>query len=361
MDTKQCSKCGETKNIDAFAFTDKTHTKLRASCKACRLKKLPPKILPPEGTKTCIGCGETKNELEFRKQGGGRRRSRCKTCEGKKSLTVSDRFWTKIDKHEDKECWIWQGAQTSSGNGSFAINHWKTTSAHRFSYQIAFGEIPEKTDVRQSCSNKLCCNPQHLFLKPKMNIQPGDKKDLLTYIRPTEDRLGNGIVWEAKCDCGNITFVRPRTTRSCGCLHIISAKENGMGTRKYDPMIATARNVWVRYKTIDRAKEREMTIDFETFYTLSQENCYYCGSPPSNKANKAVAAAYASDFAKENGDFIYSGLDRLDSSKGHTPDNVVPCCRDCNRMKMDMSLEKFERLVEAIAERIRLRKAQQSI
>lgn len=46
----------------------------------------------------------------------------------------------------------------------------------------------------------------------------------LTAIRPTEKRLCGAVVWECRCDCGNITYVslgnlKSRGTRSCGCLH----------------------------------------------------------------------------------------------------------------------------------------------
>jgi 5-methylcytosine-specific restriction endonuclease McrA len=29
------------------------------------------------------------------------------------------------------------------------------------------------------------------------------------------------------------------------------------------------------------------------------------------------------------------GIDRVDNSIGYTPDNCVPCCTQCNRIKLD--------------------------
>tara|TARA_R110000822_G_scaffold63045_1_gene155137 strand:+ start:76 stop:567 length:492 start_codon:yes stop_codon:yes gene_type:complete len=36
-----------------------------------------------------------------------------------------------------------------------------------------------------------------------------------------------------------------------------------------------------------------------------------------------------------------TGLDRKDNDKGYTPDNVVPCCRGCNRKKQTKPYEQY--------------------
>ena len=40
-------------------------------------------------------------------------------------------------------------------------------------------------------------------------------------------------------------------------------------------------------------------------------------------------------------DNVKIGIDRVDSSKGYTIDNVVPCCSKCNWMKGVLSKEDF--------------------
>jgi len=57
---------------------------------------------------------------------------------------------------------------------------------------------------------------------------------------------------------------------------------------------------------------------------MMSSNCNYCDAPPSN-----VSSAGCS----RTGSFAYSGIDRVDNSRGYEPDNVVPCCIDCNRAK----------------------------
>lgn len=45
------------------------------------------------------------------------------------------------------------------------------------------------------------------------------------------------------------------------------------------------------------------------------------------------------------------GVDRVDSSKGYTIDNVVPCCDICNRMKLDKDITEFFDTIKRIYEK----------
>ncbi len=166
----------------------------------------------------------------------------------------------------------------------------------------------------------------------------GQKHYFLIFIQPTIERRGGSVIWEAQCDCGKTTFVAPKdvargNTKSCGCRE----------RRTYDPIISSAHRVWKRYK--------EDGLSFDNFYRLSQEECFYCGSSPSNKHNSAKEYK-AGERQRIEGDFIYNGLDRLDSSKGHTLDNVVPCCWTCNNMKSNHTMEEFKAHVKRLYERI---------
>jgi predicted nucleic acid-binding Zn ribbon protein len=82
-----------------------------------------------------------------------------------------ERFWSQVKK--SKGCWLWGGAVTGSGyglihmGGSKANGDITTRSAHRFSWELHIGPIPDGMEVLHDCpggDNPLCVNPGHLWL-----------------------------------------------------------------------------------------------------------------------------------------------------------------------------------------------------
>lgn len=83
-------------------------------------------------------------------------------------LTVSAqaRFWDKVTKGGDDECWIWTGSTSGYWpyeRGHLGING-STVNSHLVSWVIANGRIPVGMNVLHKCDVMLCVNPLHLFL-----------------------------------------------------------------------------------------------------------------------------------------------------------------------------------------------------
>lgn len=163
----------------------------------------------------------------------------------------------------------------------------------------------------------------------------GKKFDKWFVIKRVPNR-GRNVYWLCKCVCGverevDGVNLKERRSKSCGCYRPELISNSNKENSKIEHGLATKRTVFRLY--VAGAKRRNLSFDltFEQFIDLSQKSCYYCGIEPSTIRK--------SDH--DNGDFIYTGLDRKNSKLGYTLDNVVPCCFKCNRMKSDNSIEEF--------------------
>src|SRR4051812_27415515 len=81
---------------------------------------------------------------------------------GKPKLSLADRFWPKVVKRGKNECWLWIGAKNPHGYGRLGGK--PNRPAHRLSYEINVGPIPDGLCVCHKCDTPLCVNPNHLFL-----------------------------------------------------------------------------------------------------------------------------------------------------------------------------------------------------
>lgn len=69
-------------------------------------------------------------------------------------------FADKVNVDATTGCWVWNKS-TREGYGQLMVNGYPWT-AHRYSYTLANGPIPDNLLVRHQCNNRLCCNPAHL-------------------------------------------------------------------------------------------------------------------------------------------------------------------------------------------------------
>lgn len=130
---------------------------------------------------TCLHCG---NQFFAKpsvvKRGGAKYCS--KQCEvdsrTSRAIPLEQRFWKHIQKTE--YCWLWAGSKDKKGYGRINRNG-SPILAHRLSWEIHFGLIPDGLSVLHRCDNPPCCNPEHLFLGDQLeNMQDCSRKDRTT-------------------------------------------------------------------------------------------------------------------------------------------------------------------------------------
>jgi hypothetical protein len=84
--------------------------------------------------------------------------------------TLAERFWSKVDKRGPDECWPFTGR--TNGNGAYPGYGWirgpeanrRPLAAHRISWELHNGPIPDGLFVLHKCDFPPCTNPAHLFL-----------------------------------------------------------------------------------------------------------------------------------------------------------------------------------------------------
>jgi hypothetical protein len=81
--------------------------------------------------------------------------------------------------------------------------------------------------------------------------------------------------------------------------------------------------VYKEYQQSAKKRDLEFDLTQDELNNLIFQPCFYCGNVPGSGPTDRV------------------GLDRIDSDKGYTKDNILPCCATCNYAKQRLSIDEF--------------------
>jgi hypothetical protein len=88
--------------------------------------------------------------------------------------TLEKRFIAKVAAMESGICWLWTGSRYPTGYGQL-WNGERPEQAHRISYRLRHGAIPDGCEIDHLCRNRGCVNPEHLRAVPhRENMRVSD-------------------------------------------------------------------------------------------------------------------------------------------------------------------------------------------
>lgn len=133
-------------------------------------------------------------------------------------IPLEVRFWSKVDKTET--CWIWTGATHPFGHGHIKVDG-EVKNAHRVSYEIAYGPIPDGLHIDHLCRNPGCVRPDHLEpVTPIENVMRGESGHAVN-ARKTHCVRGHEFTPENTYEWGST-----RACRTCRKFHADKANAN---------------------------------------------------------------------------------------------------------------------------------------
>lgn len=77
---------------------------------------------------------------------------------------IAERFHEKYVPVPFSGCWLWTAGINERGYGIMGVSAYRVDKAHRISWRLHYGEIPDGANVLHRCDVPGCVNPSHLFL-----------------------------------------------------------------------------------------------------------------------------------------------------------------------------------------------------
>lgn len=132
---------------------------------------------------------------------------------------------------------------------------------------------------------------------------------------------------DGRAQCGRCFSVEHKERCSkCGEIRCVASRQGGVLCATCYTYASPDR-VYAKYKSAAKTRGRDFLVSVEEFTVAFLSPCAYCG---------------------EKSDRM--GIDRVDSSLGYVPGNIVSCCSCCNTMKSDLTVEEFQSHISKIHE-----------
>lgn len=150
-----------------------------------------------------------------------------------------ERFWAKVDRRGPTECWPWTANVDTRGYGRFQLNG-RSRRAHRVSYELSAGPIPEGMHVCHRCDNPLCVNPGHLFLGR-------DEDNVADKVAKNRQARGSSIGAKLSGDLGGaakLTWADVRSIRAAAVSTLQAALATRFGVSKSAISLIVSGRTW---------------------------------------------------------------------------------------------------------------------
>lgn len=150
-------------------------------------------------------------------------------------------------------------------------------------------------------------------------------------------------MYRCKCNCGEIFECRQYgIDKRMGCKSCTAKKSGTKRSIEEHKGIEQHGLKLRKFREYEKgAKKRNLSfyLTFEQFLELSSGKCNYCGKEPHVYKGDLVYMQSECEPWKRN------GIDRVNSSKGYSINNCVPCCEKCNYAKHEMTIDEFKEWV----------------
>ncbi len=185
--------------------------------------------------------------------------------------------------------------------------------------------IKQGSDLK-SGHNKMCikCRRKYGGQKPIRDISGMQFSRWTVLNKISRRNNGGSVLWKCRCKCKRIGY---HTSQS-----LISGNSKGCpkcAIYRVSSPEAAFMSLYRVYRAGARRRGMSWRLSIKQFRNLTQQKCYYTSLPPSS-------------ICRRNGrEYIYNGIDRINSKLGYSVDNCVPCVGIINRMKMNMPYSTF--------------------